>query len=359
MVVVKVRETYDLHTIKNKMSVIAIHTPNPTIIKANFPGLLMQCKAYRPLSCNVRIACASVLPMDPLNVGTAEGDVAPEDLFNPILYKAMTNIGMSQIEARIFALGQGVVGSGSAADVEGNTAVVDVNSITDKVDEFDVYYGLLANAHGWKHANPQSGLEMSGLKPLVFEMLYNVGDQRHAYAFGTGNNSVQRGDLAYPGVAGGQSALIPNGIRGNARPLPFINTTSFTGRVSGAGNGTPQAPGFQEYTGTEEPYTPLLPENMEQDVPWINCVVAGIIIPPSRLHELYYRMVVEWNIEFTQIRPLAEVTDWNGLESLASLTHYKNYDYTLQKTALTGIEETILENDSCMVSTNADIEKVM
>ena len=99
MVFVKVRETYDLHTVRNKMSVIAIHTPDPKIIKNNFPGLLMQCKSYRPYSCDVKLACASVLPVDPLGVGLAEGDVAPEDMFNPILYSAMSNFGMSQLEA--------------------------------------------------------------------------------------------------------------------------------------------------------------------------------------------------------------------------------------------------------------------
>ena len=101
MVVVKVRETYDLHTTQNKMTVIAIHTPKPDIIKRNYPGLLMQCKMYRPVSADVRVACASVLHLDPLGVGTSPGDVAPEDVFNPILYKAMSNKGMSQLEARI------------------------------------------------------------------------------------------------------------------------------------------------------------------------------------------------------------------------------------------------------------------
>ena len=53
MVFVKVRETYDLHTVKNKMTVIGVHTPKPDIIKKNFPGLLMQCRAYRPVSCDI------------------------------------------------------------------------------------------------------------------------------------------------------------------------------------------------------------------------------------------------------------------------------------------------------------------
>ena len=133
MVFVKVRETYDLHTVRNKMSVIAIHTPKPQILKNNFPGLLMQCKSYRPFSCDVRLACASVLPVDPQGVGLSEGDVAPEDMFNPILYSAMSNFGMSQLEARINLMTASP--SIGGADIDGDTAIVDVDSLTDKPEE--------------------------------------------------------------------------------------------------------------------------------------------------------------------------------------------------------------------------------
>ena len=172
MVFVKVRETYDLHTVQNKMTIIGIHTPKPDIIKANFPGLLMQCKAYRPVSADVKIACASVLPLDPQGIGLAEGDVAPEDVFNPILYKAISNIGMSQIEARITANSLDATGVApvGGVDVVGQTADVDVDTATAEVDEFPLYYGLLSNAHGWKTANPQSGLQMTNLRPMVFEI---------------------------------------------------------------------------------------------------------------------------------------------------------------------------------------------
>lgn len=337
MVFVKVRETYDLHTVQNKMTVIGIHTPKPDIIKANFPGLLMQCKAYRPVSADVKIACASVLPLDPQGVGLAEGDVAPEDVFNPILYKACSNFGMSQIEARIAYM----VDAGTPLDVDGKSAGVSVNNVTNLPDEFPVYYGFLSNAHGWKHANPQSGLSMKGLRPLVYEMLYNIGD-----------NSAQASDVATSGNRAGAPA--PDGtkvdggiptraIRGNAKPLPFLNCTAYST--------ADKQVGF--------PLDANMPYNHETDVPWINCVVGAIIVPPSRLHELFYRMVVEWTIEFSAIRPVSEITDWTGLGKFASITHYQNYSYEATKEALTGSKESILESDSCMVSANVDVEKVM
>lgn len=341
MVFVKVRETYDLHTVKNKMTVIGIHTPKPDIIKANFPGLLMQCKAYRPVSADVRVACASVLPLDPQGVGLAEGDVAPEDVFNPILYKACSNFGMSQIEARINAA---VNPTSSGLDVRGNSADVDVDTVTALVDEFPVYYGFLSNAHEFRHANPQSGLEMKNLKPLVYEVLYNFGDNAGSTSAGT---DISAG---YPAADGTRGVVSARGIRGNAKPLPFINCTSYS-------NGAIW-PGFNAAPAGSDDSDPHV-TNHEVDVPWINCVVGAIIVPPSRLHELFYRMVVEWTIEFSMIRPLSEIADWTGLGVLADMTHYQNYSYEATKEAVTGSKESILSEDTCMVSTTAPIQKVM
>lgn len=332
MVFVKVRETYDLHTTKNKMTVIAVHTPDPKIIKANFPGLLMQCKTYRPYSCDVRVACASMMPLDPLGVGTSEGDVAPEDMFNPILYSALSNMGMSQLESRINALASGNA-AGLTRDIEGVSAAVDVDTLTSADDEFPIYYGLLSNAHGWKHANPQSGLSLSGLRPLVYEILYNIGDNQMHYPGAD--------DESYSYVGSNAS------IRGNGKPLPMMNCTSYSSDVS-------RNPFVSSSAETSD-----LPHNHELTVPWINCVVAGIIVPPSRLHELFYRMVIEWTIEFSSIRPISELTSLSGLSVLAPITHYQNYDYSSTKAALTGDSSTILSSDSSMVSANVDVQKVM
>ena len=339
MVFVKVRETYDLHTVQNKMTVIAIHTPKPDIIKANFPGLLMQCKAYRPVSADVRVACASTLPLDPQGVGLAEGDVAPEDLFNPILYKACSNFGMSQIEARINQVANALA---TGVDVAGQTAGVDVDTLTAGTDEFPIYYGFLSNAHEFRHANPQQGLEMTGLKPLVYEVLYNIGDNAQ------GNVTTPASDgPGYPGQDGTKQVLVPRAIRGNAKPLPFINCTSYN--PTGA-----RHPGF--LVGADVVGQSV--QNDEQDVPWINCVVGAIIVPPSRLHELFYRMVVEWTIEFSAIRPIGEITNWAGLGILGNMTHYQNYSFEATKQVL-GVEGDVMDHDQTMVSANVEIDKVM
>lgn len=341
MVFVKVRETYDLHTVRNKMTVISIHTPKPEIIKANFPGLLMQCKTYRPFSADVRIACASMQPLDPLGVGTAEGDVAPEDVFNPILYKACSNYGMSQIEARINLLSSQGVTTGN--DVVGQSADIDVDSFTNLADEFPLYYGLLSNAHEWKHANPQAGLSMSGLRPLVHEMVYNVGDTSGALPVQSEDTKAVNFAPGAPLDTGYASTIPVKAILGGSKPMPMINCTSY--------NNANLPAGFS--------YETIGPGNCESVVPYFNVVVGCIIVPPSRLHELFYRMVVEWTLEFSSIRPIGEITNWAGLSALAGITHYQNYDYSVTKKALTGTSDTILDNDACMVSANVDVKKVM
>lgn len=346
MVFVKVRETYDVATVRNKMTVIGIHTPRPDIIKKNFPGLLMQCKAYRPYSCDVRMACASVLPSDPLGVGLAEGDVAPEDLFNPILYKAMTNVGMSQLERRIQLLTQeytpgSAVGSG---DLAGSTANIEVDDFTSASDEFPIYYGLLSNAHGWKHANPQAGLEMKDLVPLVHEIVYNIGD---VFVAEGANGGSSNAPATAPNDSGYGNVTLPvSAIRGGTKRMPMIPTSDWDASAQ-------PPPGFPS---TE---SNIVPANSMTNVPFLNVMTACIIVPPSRLHQLFYRMVVEWTIEFSSIRPLAEITDFNGLGLLGSATHFQNYDYSISKKVLTGDDASILDSDQSMVSANVEVKKVM
>lgn len=337
MVFVKVREVYDLKTVKNKMSVIAVHTPRADIIKANFPGLLMQCKGYRPYSVDVRCACASVMPLDPLGVTNdpnATDAVAPEDLFNPILYKAITNVGMSQLEARIVAIAGETQNQGSS-DVYGNCATVDVDSVTNQTDEFGIYYGLLSNCHGWKTASPQAGFQMTGLRPMVYEMLYNVGDM------GGSNIGTQ---FSFPAADGAIAVNNAVAIRGNPKPLPMMNCTAYT-------QGSAQT-GFSLSNNTTV-------DNHETGVPAPICVCGVCIIPPSKLHELFYRLVVEWTLEFTAVRPISEVTGWATLATIGSVSHHSNFSYASTKQAITGTDETILSSDASMVSANVDLKKVM
>lgn len=323
MVFVKVRETYDLHTLTEKISLIGIHTPSAGIIKRNYPGLLMQCKAYRPVQADVRMACASVLPLDPNGVGVGADQVSPEDVFNPILYKAISNFGMSQIEQFVNAGGNfSILGAGLDAGNDGITS-----------DDFATYYGLLAQTHEWKHANPQAGLEMRGLKPLVYETYQTIGDN----AVGGSSNPMiaPKGDDS---ISTGQVGNIAvQTFRGRAHEMPMLNCTvprSYNGNVA------TQTAGFVSGE-----------NNGQLDVPAPKVFCGLIVVPPSRKVSLYYRLVCEWTLEFSMIRPLGDITTWAGLQTIGNTTHYSDYSYDSSK----------LPESTGMVDTSdgSDIKKIM
>lgn len=330
---VKVRETYDLHTTRDKMSIIGIHTPNADIIKRNYPGLLMQCKAYRPASCDVRLACASMLPVDPLGVGLAEGDIAPEDMFNPILYKAMSNFGMSNLEKYI----ESNIGNdwhpGSSVDAEIDGIMADDNP--GGYDDFSLYYGLLAQTHEWKHANPQSGLAMSSLRPLVYDVVSNIGDNAKDNVGGSSLTALDTDDDYVTAVPNGITRIMFNG---KPKEMPMLNCTALDPTIL-----ADREVGFD--TGNNAP------KNKQLGVPAPKIFVGCIIVPPSRLHQLFYRMVVEWTLEFSMIRSVSDITTWRSLCALGDATHFMSYSF----------ESKDLKNSTGMVDTSEDVEikKVM
>lgn len=336
MVFVKVRETYDLHTIQNKMSIIGIHTPKAPIVKRNFPGLLLQCKAYRPVSCDVKLACASMLPLDPQGVGLAEGDVAPEDVFNPILYKACSNFSMDQVEKLVNSLAEGAQWGARGDSLDSLN-----DGLTD--DDFNIYYGLLADAHGWKHANPQSGLAMTGLRPLVYEKVYTTGSTGIGSSSGSFADGIPADVPEYALLGNGnRQQVAEQSFKGKAKPMPWLPTTvAVPSGTSPPAVGTSVA-GF----GIQSP------QNAEIGVlaPRIFCGV--IIVPPSRLHQLFYRLVCEWTLEFSSIRSFQEISTWVGLGAFGSAQHIMDYDFSNSK---------MFSEETDLVSTSEDsgIHKVM
>lgn len=319
MVVVRVREVYDLHTVRNKMTLIGIHTPNPQIVKSHWPGLLLNHKFYRPLSANVALACASIQAADPLQVGTVEGEIAPEDLFNPILYKAVSNESYALIESNILRM---VHSEGSGNVINGRTATVDTSVNNGVTDEFNAYYGLLADAHGWRHANIQAGLNMTNVRPLVHTVLAEYG------GIGTGN------PLPNEATNNTATTIQAGTIRGHAVPFPRMPCTQYTTSMA-----SPAADGFPDDT----------PGNVQTSVPSFRTLCACIVIPPSRLQTLYFRMVVEWNLEFSELRSAVELANWAGLGGAGQTAHWK--DYTVPDTTLTKV--------AGMASSNVEIDKVM
>ncbi|QIR82212.1 capsid protein [Chicken virus mg5_1345] len=354
MVFVRVSETYDLSTKVGKMGIVAIHTPTGSLIDKMWPGLVLQHKKVRFVKCDVAMACASMLPADPLQIGVEAGAIAPQDMFNPILFRAVSNDAMSNIQSYIQGFGSA---SSTGFNIVNQGSVVDVNDPGFKhkegtgaqdpstdIDAFSLYYGLLADSDSWKKAMPQSGLTMRGLYPLVFQVVSNYG-------------------------VNGRPAAPVNDNKGGANLDPFddvqivegynVNDTSAT-QIDQVVNfrGPPmRMPAFDTtiFDSATARDNMIVPSanvaNVKSNVGYAPaCYVGLIVLPPAKLNQLYYRLKVTWTVEFTGLRSMADIASWTTLAGIGNISY--GTDYAEQSQAMSAITN--------MVDTDgAAIEKIM
>lgn len=344
MVTVTVSETYDLSTQINKMSLIGIHTPGKSLIQKSYPGLLMNSKYVSIDKVDVTLAAVSTLPISPDQVGLDVDDIAPQDMMNPILYKAVSNDSMSNIEARLHGLG-----FGSGDKVSGSMVDATDNAVTGLSDEFSVYYSLLSNRDGFRIAHPQQGLQMKGLVPLVFEKYYNVGafvsNSEDVVSTGNEGDDITPSADLYPTLTVGSNGLTilnrnVQSMRGRPHRMPRFPTTYVT--ASGVGGQVGNLNGMD--TGQ--------PRNAQTKMPDLLPVYLGLIImPPAKRTIMYYRMVCRATLTFSEVRPMSEIASFAGLSENYGPEVYHT-DYALQSKQM---EST---TDLADVQ-NANIEKIM
>lgn len=156
---------------------------------------------------------------------------------------------------------------------------------------------------------------MVGLKPLVYEVYQTYGD--NAVSYSEGKNAGAIYELNENGKTAGTIPI--QTFRGRSHPMPMLNCTAITVEsIPDVGNapvmGTPGL-GFSNQM------------IAETGVPAPKVFVGAIIVPPSRLHQLFYRLVCEWTLEFSTIRSIADLNTWQGLEELGKATHYMSYSF--------------------------------
>lgn len=293
---VTITEMYDMRTVKDKLGVIGIHTPTSTSIARRWHGLFDNHRKFQIVSCNIRLASASMLPADPLQIGVSGTAVAPEDIMNPILYRAVTNESWNAVINRIYA-----------------STGTDINSIHYMTDDAftsvgstqqrQAYYGLLGS-NEWKKAMPQTGLSMGSLRPLVYSVVSTYGNQTSPIP-GSATSQLDRV------FASGQDGGVPNSsvpssnsnnqtvFKGRAHPYPALPCT---------------APGSSTIDGYPYPYLDTF------NAP--KSYVACIVMPPATLTVMYYRLLISWKIRF--FGPISVFEK----ESLADVADAGNYSYS-------------------------------
>lgn len=352
MPTVRVSETYDLSTQVDKMGIIGIHTPTGPLISRLYPGLIQQYSKFKFKRCDITMACASLLPADPLQIGIEAGDIAPQDMFNPILYKAVSNDSMNQFLQYVQAISVSS-GDSSVTDLNKNS-VVDIND-TDfggsGVDQFAIYYALLSNAKGWRKAMPQAGLQMRGLKPLVYQVVSPYGLNGPDTTVGPGfdgdigeetqfigNNYLSA--YATSGTSGRQSLPFAQTLyRGRSMPMPGINTKYFTVPLQGDSDSESGYQYAQVYAG--------LGNNLGRVPP---AYVGLIVVPPARLNRMYYRMRVTWTVDFYDLQASTEYYTFQGLGAVGEIAYGTDYD----------VQSSTMSSLNSMVDVDgADVYKIM
>lgn len=320
------RETYDLSTKENALGVIGIHTPTGPSLTALYDGLFRNFKFMRFLKCDVKIACASLMPLDPLQVGLEAGEVNPQDIFNPILFTAVSNDYFGRIQSMIYNLSLGSDARGPSA-VWNDDVVGDYNALASnpQVSALDVYYGLLATDQ-FGTSMPQQGVSMRGLAPMCHTVAFDKAASGRSALGDFGPTTT----IANPQETGNgyeEVGIYTTGIT----PMPRIPTVFAR---SGSAQGQQQTP-----------------TNIYEYNTGYNPVYCGMVImPPAVLQKLYFRMTVTWTIEFSQFRP---VTDLQGLARWATLGQYTHKsDYATQSASMTSTASTVDVEDM-------DLEPIM
>lgn len=261
-------------------------------------------------------------------------------MFNPILYKAVSNESMTNFLRYIQVCQDD--GDVSATFRKGSIISVnngDFQSVAGaSQDQFKMYYALLADSDGWRKAMPQSGLSMGGLYPLVYQIVAQYGNDAvdSATAPGSAITPGLSNEAHKPPISkDGTSTFIPDHyLRGPSMRMPSIQTVYY-------GKST-------DYSTNIVPNTVAYVSSNTGKVP--PAYVGLIVLPPAKLNQLYYRLKVTWTIEFTDLVAMTDIAKWGQVAGIGSSSY--GSDYQIQSQAMS--------SQTAMVDTSgADIEKVM
>lgn len=324
MPTIRIAETYDLATTPNKLGLIGIHTPSADLIYKLYPGLYLNYKYVHVDSCDMAVACASVQPADPLQIGTEAGSIAPQDMFNPLLYRAVSNDAYNTVINRVYSTDYTTLNPGGPGSVDGPGTVG--NAPFGSTNTIDHYYGLLGDS-GWKKAMPQSGFAMTNLRPLVYTMVSNFGNTSSA-------NYLSAADIDSIGATGsnGVYASTQNRtpiFRGSVQPMPRIPT------ILGQFNPTFGTDG--RISSISTPPIASIPKTF----------VAVLVTPPAKQHVLYYRLRVVWTVTFTEPVSIVERGNLPTIQNVGVGT-YTDYTGTVSAKSLEEVNST---TDSEQVTT--------
>lgn len=298
-------ETYDVNTIQDELSILAIHTPQAPSLKRMFHGFFEQYSKFKILGCNFKMVCATRQDLDPTLAGSGTGQIDPRNVLNPILFKACTGEHINALCDQIYNKTEeqqvGTYGgSVSQHIVNGTDATLAINS----------YYSLLAD-DSWRKEHPQRGITVMGLKPMVHKVVttqpfkWNVSDKSSGVSGADGNPAI--GDPAsngndrvggFGGISGSKdfttdpvnpTVFVSNGMT----EMPWLPTSYSKVSTYVDGSGASQGQDKNE----------ILISNIPRV--YMGCLV----LPPAigGTGNLYFRIQIVWHILFKDFRPVQDI----------------------------------------------------
>lgn len=295
-------ETYDLKTERGKLGCVAVHTPTIASIEKKYPALLRNFRSISFDRCNIVLACASSLPVDAQAVGFESGQVAPEDVFNPFLHRAVSNESFEIVRNRMLS----IAGSAGSYPLNSVDSTEDLFSGQTADNNKQAYYGLLASG-GWKKALPQQGIIVKGLYPIAYRVLDTYGGTPY------GPVSAQ---------IGGLQKNLPDALEQDT----FVSATGGADSSQYVGYG--RAPGVIKGRPVKMPSFPLhnYPNATATPAEPPITYVWTMVTPPASTAgtQWYYRMRVTWHITLHTLVPVSDYL-LSGARTLGQATYSNSY----------------------------------
>lgn len=238
------QEIYDVNTVSNKVSVIGIHTPTGAKPRQMLSGMFTQFRKYKYLGCSVVGTPAQRLGLNLAQLSTEGGasSVNPKDVFNPALVRGCHGDNLNSALNSIYKGSFQNEGSSMGKD-DFTETVVPSGSLTWE----QMYYRMLQDP-SFKKFNLSSGIKLSGLHPMVYNVASN-----HQMVVSEGSNSIGQlvldsdtVDVAFhnrtrgaisDGTAGNAVAVYPQFMTNKLQSLGWLDTRQvINGRLVGDDN---------------------------------------------------------------------------------------------------------------------------
>lgn len=294
-------ETYDVNTIQDELSLLAIHTPQAPSLKRMFHGFFEQYKKFKVLGCNFRMVCAARQDLDPTLAGSGAGQIDPRNVLNPILFKACTGEHIDMLCDQIYNKSEEVM--------LGNYQTGSISQHIDHTQAVSAYYALLAD-DSWRKEHPQRGITVMGLKPMVHKVVTT-----QPFKWSVKDAATTDGVNDQPRIAGGNSNA-SNTVRGfgaqsgsNTTSTDPVNYNCFVS------NGITEMPWLDTAYTQVCTYTDGSGQESDLKKAALLCsnvprVYMGALVLPPAIGEtgnLYFRIQINWHILFKDFRPAQDL----------------------------------------------------